>query len=167
MLYNVGGMNRLQRDTRGFTVIELLVVIVILCILTALVGLTYSGVQAKNRNSQRQADIDTLKGQLEAYYAAGNMYPTLGNLNNSGFRAANFKHFGTDDLRDPHWKKDNKACTANSKPVAATKPATNCYSYQVVAADGGACDNVKAPCAHYTLTAMLEGGEKYSKSSLN
>ena len=56
----------------GFTIIELLVVLVILCILGSLVALTYSGVQAKNRNAERQMEVDTLKGQLESYYAQTN-----------------------------------------------------------------------------------------------
>ncbi|HSW66911.1 MAG TPA: type II secretion system protein [Bacillota bacterium] len=151
----------------GFTIIELLVVIVIACILTALVVLTYSGVQAKNRNSDRQQAIDTVKGQLESYYASTNTYPTFTQLNDATWRAQNLKHLPSGILKDPRWNKANKNCTTAEKPTTSTKPAANCYGYQVTATDGSACDNQKVPCAHYTLTAMLEGGEQYAKSSLN
>lgn len=155
----------------GFTIIELMVVVVIFCILASLVALTYSGVQAKNRNASRQKDIDTLKGQLENYYAGTesgtNMYPTFAQLSDPAWRTKNLKKLPANALQDPRWSKKNASCTAKDYAVASTKPETNCYSYQVTATDGSACDNVKVMCAHYTLTAILEGGEKYVKSSLN
>ncbi len=151
----------------GFTIIELLVVIVIVCILTALVGLTYSGIQAKNRNTQRQTTIDVLKGQLETYYAGTNVYPTSAQLNNATWRTQNLKHLPPDALQDPRWTSKNTDCTMSGKAITSSKPTNDCYSYQVTATDGSACDNDKTPCAHYTLTAWLEGGEKYVKSSLN
>lgn len=151
----------------GFTVIELMVVIVILLILGALVALTYSGVQAKNRNSARQDAINQIQAELETYYAQTNKYPTLANLNDASWRKQNAEKLTSGILRDPRWNNNATDCTANGNAVAASKPAINCFSYQVTASDGNACDNVKSDCGHYTLTAHLEGGEKYVKSSLN
>jgi prepilin-type N-terminal cleavage/methylation domain-containing protein len=149
-----------KNPNRGVTVIELLVVVVIVCILGLFVALAYSGVQAKN-------DIDKLKSQLESYYAEANSYPTLANLNDGTWRAAHLKHVSKDNLQDPSWKNTIAACTVKGQSVAATAPTPDCYSYQVTGSDGSACDNVNTPCAHYTFTATLEGGEKYVKSSLN
>jgi prepilin-type N-terminal cleavage/methylation domain-containing protein len=151
----------------GFTIIELMVVILILLILGALVALTYSGVQAKNRNSARQNAINQIQAQLEAYYAQTNVYPTLTNLNDATWRKKNIPKLSADILRDPRWHKDNKSCTADGDATAADNPTANCFSYQVTASDGSVCDNTKAMCGHYTLTATLEGGDKYVKSSLN
>jgi type IV pilus assembly protein PilA len=153
--------------TFGFTVIELLVAIVLLVILGSLVALTYSGVQAKNRNSSRQTDIDKLQGQLEAYYAENSKYPSLADLNTPTWRSQKLKDLSARALQDPRWGTSIKNCTTDGKAVAANTPAANCYSYQVTAANGDACDNVKTDCAHYTLTALLEGGDKYVRSSLN
>ena len=153
--------------SRGFTILELMVVIVILFILAALIALTASGVQSKNRNGDRQADIDTLRGQLEGYYAGTDKYPTLANLNDSGWRSKNMPRLKDGSIDDPSWANDVAACTKDGKASLATSPAANCYSYQVTASDGSSCDNDKVPCAHYTLTATLEGGEKYVKASLN
>lgn len=162
-------MKNVQKGSRssGFTIIELLVVLVILCILGALVALTYSGVQAKNRNAERQTDIDLLKGNLESYYAQTNNYPKLTDLNTDTWRSQNMKKLQAKTLQDPRWDVEVKNCTASGKVTVAAEPRANCYSYQVTASDGSACDNDKVPCAHYTLTAQLEGGEKYVKASLN
>ena len=154
-------------NTKAFTIIEILVAILILCILSALVALTASGVRANNRNSDRQKDIDSLRTHLEGYYAGTDKYPTLDNLNSSTWRAKNLPQLKNGSLDDPQWDKDTLACTQNDKPVLASLPSANCYSYQVTANDGSVCDNDRVPCAHYTLTALLEGGGKYVKSSLN
>ena len=146
-----------------------MIVVVLLVILASIVALTYSGVQSKNRNGQRQDAIDSIQGQMEAYYAQFNKYPTLANLNDSAWLAKNTKDLGNDILKDPRWNTAVKQCT-NTKAgtaIAADQPADKCYSYQVTGAEAGACDNVKVDCAHYTLTAHLEGGDKYVKSSLN
>ncbi|HJQ08367.1 MAG TPA: prepilin-type N-terminal cleavage/methylation domain-containing protein [Candidatus Saccharimonadales bacterium] len=160
-------MIRFKRSEQGFTVIELMVVIVVLCILGSLVALTYSGVQTKNRNAERQTEIDALRAQLESYYAQTNTYPTLTAFNNAEWRSKNLKTLKEATLEDPSWNNTINACTSKGKIAAANAPTANCYSYQVTTTDGSACDNNKAICAHYTLTAILEGSEKYVKSSLN
>ncbi len=159
-------MKTTSRHT-GFTVIELMLVIVILGILSALIALTASGVQAKNRNSDRQTNIDAVRAQLESHYAGTDTYPTLTNLNDTTWRAKNMPKLKDNSLKDPKWDHSEPDCTKDNRTTLASEPAANCYSYQVTAADGSPCDNVKAPCVHYTLTATLEGGEKYVKSSLN
>lgn len=161
-----GSMKKLSQSN-GFTIIELMVVVVILFVLAALIALTASGVQSRNRNNDRQTDIDTLRGQLESYYAGTDKYPTLDNLNDNSWRSKNMSRLKEGDLNDPRWANDIQACTKDNKASLSANPTANCYSYQVTASDGSACDNDKTPCAHYTLTATLEGGEKYVKSSLN
>lgn len=160
-------MKRNRQEAHGFTVIELLVVIVIVCILAVFVMLAYSGVRIKNHNATRQNNIDSLKSQLEDYYAEANVYPTLANLNDPLWRTQHLQHITAGILQDPRWTKSVKSCSVQGKPVATATPTANCYSYQVTGSDGSACDNAAIACAHYTLTASLEGGGKYVKSSLN
>lgn len=159
----------LKKQSAGFTVIELAVVVVVLGILLTLVGLTYNGVQAKNRNNQRQSNINVLQTQLETYYATSmsGEYPTLAQLNDPTWRTKNLPKLTTDIISDPRWNV-KAGCTANKQPVLSATPAVGCYAYQVTDAAGGACNDTTAPCAHYTLTATLEGGQlTYVKSSLN
>jgi prepilin-type N-terminal cleavage/methylation domain-containing protein len=165
--YNQKNMKQHSRHAQGFTIIELLVVIVIVCILGLLVGLAYSGVQASSRNNDRQAAVDKLKRQLEAYSAGTQTYPTLADLNDPAWRTQHLPKVSQGDTQDPRWNDKITACTSNGKPVFTAAPKANCYSYQVTGSDGNACDNTNAACAHYTLTATLEGGGTYVKSSLN
>src|SRR3990167_7120228 len=148
---------KINKRQQGFTIVELLIVIVVIGILAALVITTFTGIQQKARNTERQTDIKAIHGQVEAYYAQNVVYPTLGNLNDSTWRAANMKGLDADALKDPK----GAAQTLVAAPVA------DAYAYAVFATDGvTACDNV-APateCAVYTLTATNEGGGTYSKT---
>lgn len=151
----------------GFTLIELLVVGVIVVILATLVAMTYSGVQAKNRNSDRKKNINELQSQLEKYYAENTKYPLLAQLNDPAWRAANFKDMPKDAVRDPQWSDKVVACTDKGQVTLSGSPIAKCYSYQATAADGSPCLDANIGCAQYSLTAVFEGGEKYVKTSLN
>lgn len=153
-----------MRNQSGFTIIELVVVIIILCILGTLVALTYTGIQASNRDKQRQADIETMQSQLETYYAAYDKYPSLAEINNATWRAEKMKNLSDDIMRDPQWTAEGE-CVLDGKPILGA--GKDCYVYEVTAADGSACDNVTISCTHYTLTAMLEDNQAFVKASLN
>ena len=56
-------------------------------ILIALVATTFTGVQAKARDTERQTDIKILHTQVEGYYAKNAIYPTLENLNDGAWLA--------------------------------------------------------------------------------
>lgn len=155
------------KNTAGFTIIELLVVVIIIGILGTLVVTTYSGVQVKNRNSDRQAALSILQGKLETYYAQHSKYPTAQELNIKSWQQTNLKDVSAKDMRDPSWNKDTTDCVVSGNAIFSESPAKNCYSYQVTTSEGSACDNKETTCAQYTLTAQLEGGGKYVKSSLN
>lgn len=155
-----------QRE-QGFTLIELLVVSVIVGILATLVAMTYSGVQAKNRNSSRQANVNALQSQLETYYAEKSKYPSLADLNSASWRQQNLKSTPQVTVADPQWSEKVKACTADNKATFASNPTAKCYSYQATTTDGSPCVDASVDCTQYTLTATFEGGEKYVKTSLN
>ncbi|HEU4914350.1 MAG TPA: type II secretion system protein [Candidatus Saccharimonadales bacterium] len=152
---------------QGFTLIELLILTVVVGILATLVAMTYSGVQVTNRNSNRQANIDVIQSQLENYYAKYSQYPNITELNSESWRTKNMKEINLGDMRDPSWDKKSNDCTANQQPIFTAQPTKNCYSYQATTADGSPCVAADVTCTQYTLTATLEGGEKYVKSSLN
>ena len=144
-----------KATTKGFTIVELLIVIVIIGILAALVVVTYQGVQAKARDTERKTDVRALHGQLEAYQAQNGKYPTLGNVNDAAFRAANMKGLDPAALQDPK---------GAAQTLVAGAGDSKTYGYAVIPA---ACDNVATDCTSYTLTATLEGGGTYVKASLN
>lgn len=57
---------RTSKNTKGFTLVELMIAVTIIAVL-AVIGVTvYGGVQKSARNSRRQADIEAISKALEA-----------------------------------------------------------------------------------------------------
>lgn len=153
----------------GFTLIELLILLVVVGVLGTLVAMTYSGVQAKNNNLTRKSDINIIENRLETYYAENNnsKYPALSELNDVAWRSLHMPTLAAGTVRDPRWSASVAVCTHDGQAIFAASPKADCYSYQVSSATGDACNNSTVVCAHYTLTAKLEGGGSYVQSSLN
>jgi len=141
------------KEQKGFTIVELLIVIVVIGILATLVIVTFSGIQQRARDTQRQTDINAVQGHVEAYYASTGAYPTLAMILDSGFRAKYMKGLGTDALTDP------------GGTLMAGTLGTNGYQYEAwsdsiggttcPAATGSSPDFVSV-CVAYRLTADLE-----------
>lgn len=55
--------------SRGFTIVELLIVIVVIAILAAISVVAYNGIQQRSRDSRREQDIASTKKLLLAYNA--------------------------------------------------------------------------------------------------
>lgn len=148
-------MTSLQTNKRGFTIVELLIVIVVIGILALLVITTFTGVQQKARNTKRTTDIKAIQAQAEAYYASNGMYPTMANINDSNWRSTNMKGLESQALCDP---------VGNGCALVAA-PAANVYAY---AATPNGCDNgANGNCTGYTLTATYEGGGTFVRTALN
>lgn len=148
-------MTSLKRNKeRGFTIIELLIVIIVIGILATLVITTFSGIQRNARNRTREADINALHSQLEFFYGNNDYYPTLAQLNDAAWRADNMRGLDSEALRDPQ----------GAAAVIVSSPAAGSYAYVVLPAD---CNNTDEDCEEYTLTATLEGSDPFVKNSLN
>ncbi len=141
---------------QGFTIVELLIVIVVIGILAALVITTFTGIQKRARNTERETDIKALHGQVEAYFAQQGRYPTLDNLNTATWRGTEMKGLDEGALQDPK----------GTAPTLVDTPAANSYAYAVTPAG---CDNSATDCDDYTLTATLETdpASTYTKDALN
>lgn len=60
---------------KGFSIVELTVVIAVLGILTTIVIISYNGFQERTRDSERKSDIAQLRIALDKYYADNSQYP--------------------------------------------------------------------------------------------
>jgi len=69
--------NNIKKE-RGFTIVELLIVIVVIGILAAITIVAYNGVQTRARNSAAQSAAENMAKKLEAFNAATGTYPVNG-----------------------------------------------------------------------------------------
>ena len=150
-----------KTSQKGFTIVELLIVIVVIGILAALVLNTFSGVQRRARDTERQTDINSLATQLEVYYNDNGGYPVLtGSVNTDSWVSANLKGIDLNSLRAP-------GIATNSMIGGATAPTKDQYRYRTFASDGTtAC--ATAPCAKFILDYFKEDTNAVVvKNSLN
>jgi prepilin-type N-terminal cleavage/methylation domain-containing protein len=125
-----------KHKTSGFTIVELLIVIVVIGILAALVIVQFTNVQARARDTERKSDIRSLQSKLGEYYALNSNYPiTLSQLTNIPADACKAPG-GTGDCSTPDY--GYHAYKTGTTPAVAT--ATD-------------CDNSTNSCANYILYA--------------
>ena len=145
----------LKKSTqKGFTIVELLIVIVVIGILAALVLNTFAGIQQRARDTERKTDINSVATQLEAYYNLDGegSYPALAEVNTTTLE-------GLDEgaLEAPG---------ATSSSLQATVASDNDeYGYVVLPAT---CTTAAKDCTSYTLSWYTEEDEAaVTKESLN
>lgn len=68
------------KKQKGFTIVELLIVIVVIAILAAITIVTFQGVQARALDSQKAAMAKNIATALDLYFADNNRYPATGTL---------------------------------------------------------------------------------------
>lgn len=68
----------------GFTIVELLIVIVVIGILAAITIVAYNGIQQRGRDAQRVSDISNIMKSLEAYKVLNGVYPVATSTSGSG-----------------------------------------------------------------------------------
>lgn len=73
-----------SRHRAGFTVVELLIVIVVIGILAAITIVAYSGIQSKAKDAQTDSALSQLKGGLELYNANNGFYPNACGADDAG-----------------------------------------------------------------------------------
>ena len=74
-----------QRNTSGFTIVELLIVIVVIAILAAITIVAYNGIQQRAKNAQVVSGVNAYVKAIESFKAVNNSYPSL-----SGCLGANY-----------------------------------------------------------------------------
>ncbi|MFZ1248973.1 MAG: type II secretion system protein [Candidatus Saccharimonadales bacterium] len=160
----------LKNKNKGFTIVELLIVIVVIGILATLVIVTFTGIQQKGRNSQRQTDINAVDSQVEAFYAQHGFYPKQIDLADATFVSKYLKGLDPESLRDPKQPKNETiGTTATSSQysyVASNTGGTGCSNS--TATETSSDDPVDNGCDKFVLTANLEGKtppEPYTKQS--
>lgn len=147
---------------RGFTMLELLIVIAIIGVMStlAIVGLT--GAQAHARDGRRKSDLETVRSALELYRADCDRYPPAGNSSGSfSFTAgSNFKLTGTNSSSTARCSRSTTYL--NLVPSDPTSSGRYLYS---VAADGSTYSLCSYLELHAGMSVVSCGGTQCGTSS--
>lgn len=153
-------MVSLKHKSKGFTIVELLIVIVVIGILATLVIVTFTGIKEKARDSKRKNDINAIAAALETYNSDKNTYPTLAHLTDGAWVTSHMKGFKPEALTDP---KAKTLALVNGSTASDTQ-----YAYSVTPAGCDDADDTTTPCTNYTISAKLEAdGKQFSQQSNN
>jgi prepilin-type N-terminal cleavage/methylation domain-containing protein len=66
-----------QTKSRGFTIVELLIVIIVIAILAAITIVAYNGVQTRAHTTAQKTSAENLAKKVEAYNAVTGAYPVF------------------------------------------------------------------------------------------
>jgi prepilin-type N-terminal cleavage/methylation domain-containing protein len=89
------------QNKKGFTIVELLIVIVVIGVLAAITVVAYNGIQERAANSKIMNDLKGMQKLIESYYATYGTYPTTSgswsysSSNPSGFIPSVSAEYGT------------------------------------------------------------------------
>jgi prepilin-type N-terminal cleavage/methylation domain-containing protein len=155
-------MISLKKAQRGFTIVELLIVIVVIGILAGLVLNSFQGVQARARDTERRTDINSMATQLEVYYNDKGGYPSATDFADSTWRAGNFKGADANAFIDPKGVAIN--ATGSSYTYANTGSTTGCVS---PTQSDGTTANTGTFCEKFVITGTMEKQSNITKNSLN
>lgn len=102
----------MKKTTSGFTIVELLIVIVVIAILAAISVVAYTGIQNRAKNVQVQSDIRQVAGLIEMYRAEHGAYPSTGSI--SSVYSDNNCHLAVDSdgYRGTNWVPDMSSYVA-------------------------------------------------------
>lgn len=149
-----------QKDSRGFTIVELLIVIVVIGILAAITIVSFNGVQSKARDAQRASDVNTIAKALQLYYIDNGRYPgspteTGGSttINGSWSTTADASWSRLMDTLSPYVRSIGRdpTSTPNMSVVSGFG-----YNYAYFSSASDYCG--AAPYQMYLLVYRLEGG---------
>ena len=156
--------------SRGFTVVEILVVIVVMAILLTLAVVNVRSTQISARDAERATDVENIALRLESYYNASNTTPTGGGSRYPGTSAITVTTLPTIlpgfDLANTRVPGNDNVATINLVPATnnnespagvAPQPTNTTYVYQPLNTNDSLCaDNATQSCRRFNIFYRLE-----------
>lgn len=162
---------------RGYTIVELIIVITIMGILLSLGTVSMLNSQASGRDSERKADIDAIALHLENLYLSGNAdksfnsgrYPSTAELGTNP--ASYLRDIDPKSLDAPPASGVSDLIYASDTNIPTTSATSiDKYMYQPLYLNGSTwqiCTAAIQECRKFVLYAKLENGTPYQIESKN
>lgn len=113
-------------SSKGFTIVELLIVIVIIGILATIGFVSFSSAQNKAKKSKAQSTVSQVKSKLGEYFSENNSYPA-----SQGDVVTYLEGNGGSSTADEFGNTSNYTYTA--EPAGCTTAADDCTSFEITA----------------------------------
>lgn len=122
----------MKKSRSGFTIVELLIVIVVIGILAAITIVAYNGIQQRARDTARKSDLALIAKSLKLYYVDNGDYAVSG-CGSSGNGWLDYSYSGVSSIaaclkRDNHLSKDITD-PINTNINSCSIGNENCYHY--------------------------------------
>lgn len=155
---------------RGFTVVELIIVITIMGILLVLGVVNLRGSQISARDAERKADVEAIALHLESFYTNGRdgsttlgRYPSTGLVTSpaatsiqTNLRDIDLKSVMAPGITDPANTLIIATNTTQTTAGILPQPTIDQYIYQPLQQDGTLCTSGAQMCQKYNLYYRLE-----------
>lgn len=106
----------MKKTTSGFTIVELLIVIVVIAILATISIVAYNGIQERAKNVKTVSVVTQWVKALQMYKADNGSYPTAGGCLGSGYGMG----FSGNDASGGHCRSDNASAHTTMNPSFIT-----------------------------------------------
>jgi prepilin-type N-terminal cleavage/methylation domain-containing protein len=147
--------------SQGFTIVEVIIVVIVTGILVSLGILAFTQVQTNVRNDQRAADIAVIAEGLEEYYRANGVYPSCTTMTQSIATVASLLGIPKESLTAP-----TAASGTNSISCSLLTAGSGADNYAYVGDLTSAC-TAGTYCLEFTLQYRQEGtGTIITKESI-
>ena len=148
-----------MRAPKGFTIVEMLIVVVVIGILAGITGVAYGSVQLRAKDTRRQSDAHTITTALELYKMNNNAYPAPTSVNGSwedsyedGGEGAFMEYLQTSNV------------TSRPVPVDPINTSSQSYAYYRYPAGSYSCDTNRGAFYVLGIRDMESSGRPHPSS---
>lgn len=138
-----------QSSRRGFTIVELLIVIVVIAILAAITVVAFSGIRARALDSDAKSKLNTVNKAIVNFHTLSGRYPGISEL--TGLSGAQLIGFKSTSEVEPAGIEPNRKGTGIEAGYANNSSVSGNLYYVAFFNNGANGCNVPTVCTSYEI----------------